>query len=153
MNTSRQQRRRDRKKQLKINSQLKKRLFGHLSIAPCCYCRRVFLLDELTIEHMKPLTLGGSNEDHNIALACAPCNHLKGQEAWALKRRLVKRDRDEQHSSQHNREDRARTLQGKPSSHLHSQGNGVSILFRSSKDRNRYAIRIGRIQLRQVTGS
>lgn len=84
-------RRKGRKKQVNINKQLKRRLFGHLFIFPCCHCKVVFFLDELTIEHLKPLTLGGTNEDSNIALACAPCNSQKGREAWALKRIMVRR--------------------------------------------------------------
>src|SRR5581483_12305324 len=103
---SKRARRRDRKRQLKLNTQLKKRLFGHLFIAPCCYCRQVFLINELTIEHLVPRTLGGTNQDSNIALACAPCNHRKGQEAWEIKKCLAKkRYQDEQYSAQYSRED------------------------------------------------
>jgi 5-methylcytosine-specific restriction endonuclease McrA len=79
-----------RKKQLRINGQIKKRLFGHLILAPCFYCKKVFLVDQLTIEHLLPLTLGGTNVDNNIALACAPCNHEKGRETWFLKKKLGK---------------------------------------------------------------
>lgn len=99
---SKRQRRQKRKKQWKINNQLKKRLFGHLFIAPCCYCKFVFLLDELTIEHLKPITLDGTNEDSNITLACSPCNHRKGKEAWALKKCLAKKKyQNEQYPLQH----------------------------------------------------
>lgn len=89
-----------RKKRLSINSKLKKRLFRDIFISPCHYCRKVFLINQLTIEHLNPLCLGGDNSDTNIALACAPCNHQKGREAWFAKRRLMK-DRYEQHSDQH----------------------------------------------------
>lgn len=91
-----------RKKQLKVNHQLKKRLFGHLFIAPCCHCHLVFLMDELTIEHLIPHSLGGDNSDANIALACAPCNHQKGAEAWITKKNLLKKKyANEQYSAQH----------------------------------------------------
>lgn len=79
-----------RKRQLKLNNQIKKRLFGHLVLAPCHYCKKVFLINELTIEHLLPLTLGGTSADSNIALACAPCNQEKGREAWFLKKKLGK---------------------------------------------------------------
>lgn len=104
-------RRKGRKKQANVNKQLKRRLFGHLSIAPCCYCQLVFFVDKLTVEHLKPLTLGGTNEDSNIALACAPCNQQRGREAWILKKRIAKEKyQNEQYSSQHRREDRTSPL-------------------------------------------
>lgn len=79
-----------RKKQLRLNNQIKKRLFGHLVFAPCYYCTKVFFISQLTIEHLLPLTLGGTSADSNIALACAPCNQEKGREAWFLKKKLGK---------------------------------------------------------------
>lgn len=85
-------RRRERKRQLRINKSLKRRLFGHLVISSCYYCKKVFLVDNLTIEHLKPLLFGGTNSDDNIALACAPCNQEKGKEAWFQKRNLLKRN-------------------------------------------------------------
>lgn len=79
-----------RKKQLRINTQLKRRLFGHIFLSPCCYCKQVFFIADLTIEHLQPRSLGGTNIDSNIALACAPCNQEKGREAWFLKKKLGK---------------------------------------------------------------
>lgn len=102
----RRQGRRERKKQLRINKEIKKRLFGHLAIAPCYYCRYVFLYDQLTIEHLTPLCLGGSNEDCNIALACGPCNHQRGKVSWH--QRLIQ---NEQHSSQYHQQNRERIIQ------------------------------------------
>jgi 5-methylcytosine-specific restriction endonuclease McrA len=126
MNISKRQQKRDRRKkrfnQIKINQQLKKRLFGHLSIAPCYYCKSIFLYINLTIEHLKPLAFGGTNEDSNIALACLPCNRRKGKEALALKRC---KDKNEQYSSQHSRENRTGSVQGTEPSHLHCQRDGV----------------------------
>jgi 5-methylcytosine-specific restriction endonuclease McrA len=40
-------------------------------------------MKELTIEHITPLCLGGTNDESNITLACAPCNQTKGKEVWA----------------------------------------------------------------------
>lgn len=31
-----------------------------------------------TVDHVVPLSLGGTNALHNLALACAPCNARKG---------------------------------------------------------------------------
>lgn len=83
------ERRRSRRQQLRINSRLKKKLYKHIVMAPCCYCRKVFLLDNLTIEHLTPLSWGGSNDASNIDLACAPCNRQKGKEAWIMKRVIL----------------------------------------------------------------
>lgn len=90
----------DRKRQLRINTSIKKRLFKNIFVKPCCYCKVVFLIDELTVEHIVPLSFGGTNEDNNIALACAPCNHEKGRESWFL-RREIRKEKYEQYSSQH----------------------------------------------------
>lgn len=90
---SSKERRKARKKQQQINSQLKKRLFKDVFIAPCRYCKKIFIINELTIEHIIPRVFGGTNEDSNIDLACAPCNQQKGKEAWFLKKFLMKEDR------------------------------------------------------------
>jgi 5-methylcytosine-specific restriction endonuclease McrA len=86
------------------NPRLKKKLFGHLIFAPCYYCKSIFLLNDLTIEHLTPLILGGTNEDNNIALACAPCNHQKGREVWLQIKNERKKNRNhEQHPAQYHR--------------------------------------------------
>ena len=41
----------------------------------CCYCRREFPPDELTIEHLLPKSEGGGNNYENLRLACYPCNY------------------------------------------------------------------------------
>jgi 5-methylcytosine-specific restriction protein A len=99
------ERRKRRRGRSKISKKLKKKLFGHLFMAPCCYCRRVFMVDDLTIEHVIPLILGGTHDEANIALACAPCNHQRGKEAWFHKRQLRKQYY-EQHSAQYQKQDR-----------------------------------------------
>ena len=96
----RKKRRQERKKQLRINSQLKKKLFKDMFMAPCCYCKLVFMMDDLTIEHITPRCLGSSNEPHNIALACAPCNQAKGREAYFHKKQLMK-EKYEEYTSKH----------------------------------------------------
>ena len=127
---SKSQRRKFRKqkrhKQSKINPKLKKRLFGHLFMSPCYYCRNVFILDELTIEHLIPLCLAGTNDPSNIALACSPCNHQRGKEAWVTKR-LINKKKYEQHHSQHRSQDESRSLQDPGTSVMHCQGESVSI--------------------------
>jgi 5-methylcytosine-specific restriction endonuclease McrA len=84
------ERRKQRKKQLRINNQLKRDLYKDISIFPCCYCKKVFLITDLTIEHIIPISFGGLNDPSNIALACGPCNHQRGREAWFAKKQLLK---------------------------------------------------------------
>jgi 5-methylcytosine-specific restriction endonuclease McrA len=108
----RRSRKKKRRKQKKINNRLKARLFGHLAIAPCYYCRRVFTYHDLTIEHITPLCLGGTNEPSNITLACAPYNHERGKIAWRQKQQspeflAIKRERAKQHYEQYSPEYRS----------------------------------------------
>lgn len=93
-------RRLKRKQQLRKNGQLKRRLFKNVVIAPCCYCKVVFLITELTIEHIHPLSLGGTNEDSNIALACAPCNQERGRLSWLQNKQLrISKRNEEQYTA------------------------------------------------------
>jgi 5-methylcytosine-specific restriction endonuclease McrA len=85
-----EQRNRDHKKQLRINQKLKRRLYKDVYMSPCFYCKEVFLIDNLTIEHITPLSFHGTNEDDNITLACAPCNQQRGRESWLLKQQINK---------------------------------------------------------------
>ncbi len=73
-----------RKKQRRINGQLRKKLLGTKEFANCCYCGNVFLSRELTIEHKIPICLGGNSNIENIDVACAPCNQARGREAWMI---------------------------------------------------------------------
>lgn len=122
-----------RQKQKKINTRLKIKLFGHLVFAPCCYCKVVFLYDQLTVEHIKPLCLGGDNDESNIALACAPCNHIHGKIAWHqkqcsqeyLNRKELDRKHYEQYSTEHLQQNWNGSIQGSQSPDLHHQGDGI----------------------------
>jgi 5-methylcytosine-specific restriction endonuclease McrA len=80
------ERRRKRKKQLRINQSLKRKLCNNITSAPCCYCKEIFTIDKLTIEHLVPHILGGTNEKSNIDLACTTCNQQRGREAWFLRK-------------------------------------------------------------------
>jgi 5-methylcytosine-specific restriction endonuclease McrA len=83
---SRREKRANRRRQLSINTKLKRALTKDMAMAPCCYCLSVFLVNDLTIEHKVPRCLGGTNDPVNIALACEPCNKEKGREAWFIKK-------------------------------------------------------------------
>jgi 5-methylcytosine-specific restriction endonuclease McrA len=44
----------------------------------CCYCKKEFKLEQLTIEHIIPNKRGWDNLDHvsNLKLACRKCNFM-----------------------------------------------------------------------------
>jgi hypothetical protein len=51
----------------------------------CQYCGlRITCREEGTCDHVIPVSLGGSNEDSNLRLACRSCNSTKGDrsEQW-----------------------------------------------------------------------
>ena len=55
----------------------------------CNGCERKYQLKDLTVEHKKPLSLGGSDRPSNWQLLCAHCNSTKGNATQAyLKKRL-----------------------------------------------------------------
>lgn len=45
--------------------------------AKCFYCERKIRPAELTLDHVVPKALGGSNRLDNLRLACRPCNQKK----------------------------------------------------------------------------
>lgn len=47
----------------------------------CCWCGRQLKFKDATIEHNAPLSKGGTNDDSNLALACAGCNSTRGDDA------------------------------------------------------------------------
>ena len=89
--------RRRKKRQLRINKSLKRSLYKNISSHLCYYCKNTFDIGQLTIEHIIPLSCGGSNHESNITLACAPCNQLRGRESFLL-RKAIRKAQYEQHS-------------------------------------------------------
>lgn len=45
-------------------------------VKSCCYCGKSDV--KLTIDHIVPISRGGTNSLNNIALACGHCNSSKG---------------------------------------------------------------------------
>lgn len=45
----------------------------------CCWCKKTFEAKDITLEHILPKSCGGTNAWINLALACEPCNHGRGQ--------------------------------------------------------------------------
>ena len=44
----------------------------------CQYCNTPYAKSNLTLDHVKPLSLGGNTSWENIVAACGPCNTRKG---------------------------------------------------------------------------
>lgn len=44
----------------------------------CELCGRKILLEDMTIEHINPLSMGGIDDVENLACTCYPCNLFKG---------------------------------------------------------------------------
>lgn len=46
----------------------------------CCeLCGEKIKRENMTLDHIVPLTLGGADEEENLQCACKPCNSFKGQ--------------------------------------------------------------------------
>lgn len=43
----------------------------------CAYCGNHISLDEMQVDHIKPLALGGADDISNFAPACRMCNYYK----------------------------------------------------------------------------
>jgi hypothetical protein len=55
----------------------------------CKWCRCLLTEATATIEHMVPLTVGGTNERSNLALACEGCNQARGHDATLTPAEIV----------------------------------------------------------------
>lgn len=44
----------------------------------CVLCGRKILLEDMTLDHIKPLSVGGEDDVNNLASTCYPCNLFKG---------------------------------------------------------------------------
>lgn len=44
----------------------------------CELCGRKILLEDMTVDHINPLSMGGEDDVENLACTCYPCNLFKG---------------------------------------------------------------------------
>jgi 5-methylcytosine-specific restriction endonuclease McrA len=61
---------------------LKMKLFGTAETKRCCFCRRVLWFEDATLEHVKPLSEGGSWDISNLKLSCDDCNQERGTDEF-----------------------------------------------------------------------
>jgi hypothetical protein len=60
----------------------------------CCYCDRI---EDLTLEHLKPISKGGTHREGNLYGACKACNSSKQDQnwmSWYRKQRFYKPERE-----------------------------------------------------------
>lgn len=48
----------------------------------CYWCRSSFPIEQLTLDHLLPISRGGSNRLENLRLACRSCNQLRGNSLY-----------------------------------------------------------------------
>ena len=48
----------------------------------CVYCGETYDINELTLDHVRPKSMGGENLTSNIVPACQKCNQSKGSTNW-----------------------------------------------------------------------
>jgi hypothetical protein len=48
----------------------------------CCYCAAHFPASELTLDHVRPRSRGGSSFTNNLVPSCTACNRAKGTQHW-----------------------------------------------------------------------
>lgn len=89
-NQERKQRRKKRKKQARINYKAKIILFSNFEKFPCFYCKKTLSLKEATIEHIIPLSIGGTSELNNLTIACGHCNRKRGKIQDILNKKRIK---------------------------------------------------------------
>src|SRR5579871_6465788 len=69
----------------KISARLRRAVMARAQ-ERCEYCRSPerFSLDSFTIDHIQPITAGGSDDMENLAFACHNCNNRKQDDTTAL---------------------------------------------------------------------
>lgn len=73
-----------------LNEKCKKELLlGHVTFT-CACCSRFFPREKATLEHIIPLSRGGTYESWNLTLTCEKCNVKRGNKhdfwLWRIKR-------------------------------------------------------------------
>ena len=68
-----------RREKAKVREAKKSRWWQQKTSAGLChYCSRKFTFKELTLDHVVPLSRGGTTSPGNVVPACRECNKAKG---------------------------------------------------------------------------
>lgn len=62
----------------KIYSQDTRQLIYERAEGRCELCGRKILFEDMTLDHVKPLSMGGEDNVNNLSCTCEPCNFFKG---------------------------------------------------------------------------
>ena len=68
----------NKKVKRKSYSQDARKLLYNNAKGRCELCGRKILFEDMTVDHINPLSMGGSNDVENIACVCYACNKFKG---------------------------------------------------------------------------
>ena len=60
----------------------------------CAYCGQEIRYDEMQVDHIKPLYLGGADDESNWAPACRMCNYYKSTKTIEIFREELGKLRD-----------------------------------------------------------
>lgn len=75
--------RNDRKINSRQTKKFKSYLYEFSSFCPGCF--KVFPIEQMTLDHIIPRSLGGSNAITNLRLMCRDCNEERGNNlAWKV---------------------------------------------------------------------
>jgi hypothetical protein len=78
---------------LKRRRRIKSRWFSKIKILPCVYCEETLTPETVTIDHILPVSKGGTNDLSNLQPTCEPCNRAKGNnEGWTPAQVLAERE-------------------------------------------------------------
>ena len=47
-------------------------------VIPCYYCGKNLPKEKATVDHIKPISLGGEDKPSNFCISCFDCNNEKG---------------------------------------------------------------------------
>jgi len=63
-------------KRKKCNKKIKKKIYKKQNFK-CAICEKIYKIEDLEVDHVKPLSLGGKNKITNYQLLCKHCNAIK----------------------------------------------------------------------------
>lgn len=60
----------------------KRKLFHGARLVPCCFCECALSFKLATVEHIVPVSRGGTSDLHNLAISCSRCNTERGTQPF-----------------------------------------------------------------------
>lgn len=66
-----------RSKEEQVSKKLREKILKRDNYT-CQYCRKQFSVEDLEIDHIRPVCLGGDSRESNLVTSCWKCNQAKG---------------------------------------------------------------------------